>query len=252
MTKQHQIIAIEKGIKSRAERALTNAHHNFKKPDTLFGLTRIYTPLDEQGERMPAERKIVQLNVIDELDRVEKALVELFDVTAAKTATNCSAAADIVVDGETLLTNVPVTYLMFLEKQLVNLTTFCQNLPCLDPAESWSWDDNRSCYVTEAVEQIRTKKVPKPIVLYPATTEHPAQTQMVTEDVQVGTWSVHKMCGALSIDKVRAMSERCAKLTDAVKKAREKANSTDAVEPKLGATVLGYIFGDVLTARAAE
>ena len=46
------------------------------------------------------------------------ALTQLFDVTATKDWANCEARADITVDGRALLRDVPVSYLLFLEKQL--------------------------------------------------------------------------------------------------------------------------------------
>ena len=47
--RQNQVIAIEKGAKTKAERALTDAHHKLQKADLLSGLTRTYTPKDAEG-----------------------------------------------------------------------------------------------------------------------------------------------------------------------------------------------------------
>ncbi|MEV0352079.1 hypothetical protein AB0H88_40475 [Nonomuraea sp. NPDC050680] len=106
---------------------------------------------------------------------VAKALTRLFDVTATKDWTNATAKADVVVDGETLISGAPVTYLLFLEKQLVDLHTFVSKLPTLDPAETWSFDDNAETWRTEPVKTTRTKKVPRNHVLAEATDKHPAQ-----------------------------------------------------------------------------
>jgi hypothetical protein len=41
----------------------------------------------------------------------------------------------------------------------------------------------------KANESLRTSKEPTVIVKYDATKEHPAQTELFTKDVPVGTWT---------------------------------------------------------------
>jgi hypothetical protein len=48
-----------------------------------------------------------------------------------------------------------------------------------DEGESWTKVTNSGLWVTEPIQTHRTKKVQKPIVLYPPTTEHPVQTQLI-------------------------------------------------------------------------
>ena len=87
------------------------------------------------------------------------------------------------MDGSTLLRDVPVSYLLFLEKQLVDLHTFVKKLPVLDAAESWTIDPSADCWRTEAVRTMRTKKVPRNHVKAEATEKHPAQVEVYYEDV---------------------------------------------------------------------
>ncbi len=49
--KLNQIIAVEKGVKSRSFQELTEAHHALQKPALLSGIARTYRPKDEEGER---------------------------------------------------------------------------------------------------------------------------------------------------------------------------------------------------------
>ncbi len=67
----------------------------------------------------------------------------------------------MVVDGQTLVAQVPVTYLLFLEKQLVDMQTFIKKLPTLDASESWSFDASADCWATEPVQTVKTKKIPR-------------------------------------------------------------------------------------------
>src|SRR5262249_23174404 len=146
MPRLNQIIAIEKGVKTRSQKELTEAHHALQKPALLAGLSRTYRPKDEEGDPLPPEATKVQIKAEEIIRRTADILVELFDVTATKDYTNCNARADVVVDGKVLLSSVPVTYLLFLEKQLVDLHTFIKKLPVLDASESWSFDSAADCW----------------------------------------------------------------------------------------------------------
>src|SRR5688572_15543780 len=146
MAKLNQIIAVEKGIKSKSFQDLTEAHHAVQKPALLSGIARTYQPKDEEGEQLPPESTKVQIRTEDVLRQMAATLSRLFDVTATKDATNAVARADVKVDDRVLLSDVPVTYLLFLEKQLTDLHTFVKKLPTLDAAESWSFNESADCW----------------------------------------------------------------------------------------------------------
>jgi hypothetical protein len=243
MARLNQIIAIEKGTKTRCQKELTEAHHTLQKPALLAGLSRTYRPRDEEGEQLPPEATRVQVKAEELIRKTADILTELFDVTATKDYTNCSARADVVVDGKTLLSQVPVTYLLFLEKQLVDLHTFVKKLPVLDAAESWTLDASADCWATEPVQTAKTKKIPRNHVKAEATDKHPAQVEVYHEDIVVGYWKTVKFSGALPAKRVNEMLDRIDKLAHAVKFAREEANDVKAEEQKVGRTVMQYLFG---------
>jgi hypothetical protein len=243
MAKLNQIIAISKGVKSESLRAITDAHRDVQKQPLLSGISRTYQPKDDEGERLPPESTKVQLTARGVITDVRSALTRLFDVTATQDSANCVAKADVVVDGTTVASEVPVTYLLFLEKQLNDLHTFVEKLPTLDPSESWTYSEAAGYYATEPVGTIRSKKVPRNHVLAEATEKHPAQVQVYQEDVVAGTWTTIKFSGALPATEVRAMLGRVTKLREAVKFAREAANATEVTDVRVGEQILGYIFG---------
>jgi hypothetical protein len=242
MPKLNQIIAVEKGVKSRSLQELTEAHHVVQKPALLSGIARTYQAKDEEGEPLPPESTKVQVRTEETLRDVAATLTRLFDVTATKDATNCVAKANVVVDDQTLLADVPVSYLLFLEKQLTDLHTFVKKLPVLDAAESWAYNDSADCWSTEPVRTLRTKKVPRNHVKAEATEKHPAQVEVYYEDITIGYWTTVKFSGALPAKRVSELLERVEKLQNAVKFAREEANSTPAVDQKVGDKVFGYLF----------
>lgn len=240
--KLNQVIALEKGVKSRSYASLTEAHQLLQKPALLAGISRTYKPKDDEGEQYPAESTRVQGRAEQVIAETGRILTELFDVVATKDNANCAARADVVVDGRVLLEKVPVTYLLFLEKQLVDLRTFVQKLPVLDPSETWQLDAAQDCWASEPAETNKTKKVPKNHVKAEATDKHPAQVEVYHEDIVVGRWKTVKYSGALPAARVRALLERVDKLQKAVKVAREEANSAPVEMVKIGERVFDYLF----------
>lgn len=242
MSKLNQIVAVEKGVKSRAEKDLTEAHHALKKPDLLAGIVRQYKPLKEDGEQLPGENKRVQVTVGDVIKRTGEIMVELFDVTATKDFANCSAQADVEVDGTTLVRGAPVTYLLWLEKRLTLIHEFVKELPRLSDADTWKLDDASGWWLTEEEITHRTKKVPMSFIKAPATDKHPAQAEVVHEDQIVGYWHTVKRSGAVPPSRVRQLLDRVEKLQRAVKVARETANMSEAPKVAVGEKILGYLF----------
>jgi hypothetical protein len=244
VTKLNQLLAIEKGARQHHTAAVTDAYHSLQKGALLDGISRTYRPKDDEGDRLPPESKRVQLTVRDALAGVREPWGRLMDVNLEKDDTNTRARADVVVDGETLLQDVPATYLLFLEKQLTDLHTLVSKLPRLDPAETWHWDPNAGAYATESVETHRSVKVPRAHVLYEATREHPAQVRAYEETEVVGYWTQVKFSGAVPADEADAMLDRVRRLRDAVKQAREQANLAEVAPHRgTGATILDYVLG---------
>ncbi|MGE7391173.1 hypothetical protein ACQKM2_37465 [Streptomyces sp. NPDC004126] len=242
MPKLNQIIAVEKGVKSKSLQELSQAHHDVQKPALLAGISRTYQPKDEEGEQLPPESTRVQVKAEDVLRATANTLTRLFDVTATKDWANRTAAADVVVDGSVLLAQVPVPYLLFLEKQLTDLNTFVRKLPVLDASESWNVDPSTDSWKTDPVRTIRTKKVPRNHVKAEATEKHPAQVEVYYEDVAVGYWTTVKFSGALPARRVNELLDRVERLQQAVKFAREEANGTEVTDQRVGDAVFGYLF----------
>ncbi|HEY4222463.1 MAG TPA: hypothetical protein VGO62_14005 [Myxococcota bacterium] len=241
--KLNQVLAIEKGVKSRVYGEVTTMNASAQKPALFNGFAKAYKPKEEDGEQFPPESSRVQMNAREMLTTLGRLLAELFDVTAAKDWANCNARSDVVVDGKVLISKAPATYLLFVEKQLNDVQTFVQNLPTLDPAEEWRFDEPTNLYKSDTSKTARTKKVQKPIVLYDATKEHPAQTQLITEDVVIGHWDTVKQSGALPVRRKTEVLERIEKVIKAVKFAREEANAQEAPETRVGDPLLSFILG---------
>lgn len=242
MAKLNQIIAVEKGIKSKSVQQLAETQRTLQKSSLFSGITRTYRPKDEDGEQFPSESNKVQVTADEIIRQTTELLTKLFDITATKDWTNCNAKADLVVDGQTLLTQVPVSYLLFLEKQLTDLQTFIKKLPTLDPSETWTFDPNSDCWATEPIQTLKTFKMPRNHVKAEATEHHPAQVEVYYEDVTIGYWRTVKFSGSLPAQRIHELLNRLEKLQQAVKFAREEANSTEAEDQKVGSRIFQYLF----------
>lgn len=244
MTLLHQILAVERGARNQAQRGLTEAYHLIQRSNTLSGLRKVYRPADVDGEELPPESTKVQTTVVEVIDQVMESLAPMFDLVAVRDKTTALTKANVVVGGQTLIADVPVPYLLWLEKQLQDLETFIRKMPVLDPAEDWHPDPTREgVWATEPVISYRSKKLPRPVELAPATDKHPAQVQLAHEDVVQGKWELTKFSGAVQARTQQEMLRRVRILATAVKQAREQANSIETVdEEPIGAAVLGYVF----------
>jgi len=240
----HQIIAVEKSTKSRTLAAITETHKANQHAALFEGFVKTYAPLSDQGENYPQEQQIVQRIASESLKLAAKQLSDLFNITATKDYANCTAFADLIVDGRVLITKAPVTFLLFLEKQLIDIRTIVVNTPTLDPSQEWVKDENSYKFKTAPIRVHKTKKMQKPIILAPATDKHPAQTQMITEDEIVGHYNTIRWSGALPTPRKDILLERVEKLIKGVKFARETANSVDAPEKNISDAIFGFLLAD--------
>ncbi len=243
MPKLNQVNAIVSGRKGEAEKAVTELYKLIQKDQLFSGRERTYRPMDDvNGQKLPPESQRVQQRADDLIRQAVAKWTDLWNLIYTQDSGNQQAKADLVVDGQTLLSGVPVTFLLFLDKQVNDLETFVSKLPTPDPAEEWSHDPNSGLLRSKANESLRTSKEPTVIVKYEATKEHPAQTELFTKDVPVGTWTQILYSGCLPTDRKNTLLERIKKLQDAVKQAKEQANLHEVQKQKAAEAVFAFVF----------
>lgn len=245
MVSLHSIIASEKHVKSRAHSVISELYKLIQKPILFSGQVRTYQKKDDAGEDLPSEKQNIQVFLEDVLVAFRHECGSTIDITAQKDIGNQSAKAAVIVDGIEVLPELPVTTLLFLEKQLTDMRTFLAAVPDLDGSETWQIDPQDGLYKSGVSRTHRTKKNQKAIVLYDATDKHPAQTQLITEDEVVGYWDTRKMSTAMPKTKKVQLLAKVDALLHGVKEARERANdSTVEMKPQISAKIFAYIFGD--------
>lgn len=244
MTTLHEIIALAKGKRSSVEKRLNTKYHDLQRAALFVGLSRTYEPLnDDDGERLPPERQIVQRSAPDMLADIAGLLTETWDLTLTRDAANQDARADVIVDDIILIPDAPVSFLLFLEKELADWRSVLSKAPVLSADRQWHFDENQGVFRTDPVKTLRTQKVRKAHVLYEATDRHPAQVESYTEDVPVGTWSATHFSSALTANAVHVLLDRLDKLEQAVRAAREQANTMTVTDVRAFKDVFDYLLG---------
>ncbi len=243
MARLNQIVSVEKRVKADANLAITAAYHAVQKPELFSGISRTYEPVHEDGETLPSEgtKVLVQAETLL-ADTVRTAWTRLLDLTLTKDQANSNATADVRVGERLILAGAPVTFLIWLEKQLVDMTTMVGKLPTLDEAFDWEPSKSAGVWATPVTQTVKTKKVPRNHVKAEATDKHPAQVEIWHEDIKVGTWSTTKFSGAIPAKRRSEMLDRLAALTQAVKFAREEANGLEVTDRHVGDAIFGYLL----------
>lgn len=239
----HALLAVEPDLKGRAEKITQETINTFKGKQTHFkSLTRTYEPTDEEGLKYPPEEKEMVDTVSEKLAYTEKFLIKTMDAVYQKEITNLEAKADLEVDGVVLAENVPATALLNLESRLKKIRDIYVAIPTLPPGKLWERDpDRNNVYMAKPIEKHKMEKVIQPLVLAPATEKHPAQVEKISKDVVVGVWTEIERNSSWSPAEKSEKLARIDNLIEAVKKARQAANTTTVVDAKIGKTIFDYI-----------
>lgn len=231
------------GRKSETEKYVTEQYHILKKKEVFNGFEKSYFPYDElNGEKLAKEQLKVQFDANTLINQASEKWIELWDLIATQDYANQTAHADVVVDGKIVIGNVPVTTLLFLEKQVNDLETFVSYLPTPDISETWTFDPNIGMLRSAQSESLRTKKVPGHYTKAEATKEHPAQVEFFYQDVPVGKWIKTNFSSAIPADAKILMLSRLKKLKEAIKLAREEANLLEVNMQKIGKPLIDFVF----------
>ena len=250
-----EIVSITSGKKSESTGKATEIYHKFQKTDLFDGMFRTYQPFnDEDPDKPPTERKEIRACVTELINEASSMWSNLFDLVLTLDSGNQEAKEDIIFeDGTVFMTGVPVTTLLYMEKDLLQkVKTLIKEIPTPDPSENWTFDNNSGRYKTDEITKLRVKKVQKAITIAPATERHPEQAQLISEDIPVGNWKEIKNTSRIPVTHKQEMLNRCSQLIDAVKAARERANSIHIDKKAGGQQVFNFIFGGSVTADKAS
>lgn len=245
--KLHELLAVENSLENQANKVRNELATTFEKKRHLFEEKKIvFTPSGENGQTVVESQLDLQSTVAKELKWIQGHLAKALDASYQVAETNTTARADVVLeDGAILLKEVPATALLELEKRLNEIAALVNAIPTLDPAKGFNPDASRGVGIFQArtVNKTRTRKEKKVFVKYEATKEHPAQTELLDQDVVVGTVQEQEWSGLITPAQKAEYLARVETVARAVKQARSRANDAEVDKSKvIGNKILSYIF----------
>lgn len=247
MAHLHEVLAVESELDKVYKKVLEETDHVFRqKPDHFLSTVKTYEPYDENDmERGEVDRKAMVTTVRRKLEYMFQHVVRFVDAVFQKEATNQQAVADIEIDGVEIARNVPATMLLGLENKIAMWRRVIDNAPTLAPGIEWEKDNTEGDDVwkmTYPLERRRTKKTIGYQVIVPATDKHPAQVEKWPEDVPVGKFIEMHKSGMLSPAEKSDLLDRIDRLLQAVKQARQRANTCEVDKRKIGSALVEYIL----------
>jgi hypothetical protein len=248
--KLHAVLAVYDDRKKTMAKILGETMKTLTSRQTHFmGSSKTYQAFDDKDKDIPrSEIKHVVTTVGEKVDYFEDRASNFIDVVHQKEVANCEAKGTITIerDGESPIVvaeNVPVQELVQLENLFVQFRSqVYNNIPTLDPNKKWDEDENNpGHYRTEAYNTVRTRNQPRVIQLAPATKEHKEQAQIVNEDIPVGEYTMVDFSTCISPKDKADKLEKIDELIEAIKKARSKANQTEAPNEKIAHKLFKFI-----------
>ena len=245
MTKLHEILAVVDSKAKRANEALTNEYQNFERTHLFEGIERKYRQIREDVPAKPDESKRVIRTVNDAIESIVGAVSSHWNVVCTQENANQQATAAVEIDGEPITPDLPVGFLLFLEKQLQDVATFVKKMPTLDPAKEWHDDEASGLMASKSWQSQRTQKEMVRILKWePPSPEYTqeAQVDLVPQDIVVGEWTNRDFSGAIGRKTKSELLARVVKLRDAVKQARQRANSLEIENKKVADKIFEFIL----------
>lgn len=248
MGKLHEVLAVETDLRSTADKLLKEAQNTFKSKSGHFDASDVrFKPDSETAPEEAPEIKPMIDKVRDKIKYTTASYGKYLDAFFQKETANQTAKSDLKLEnGDALLKDVPACVLLGLESRLREVRELYEAAPTLAPGPSWEKDAQSGNWKAVS-ERVRTAKIQEPLILHPATKEHPAQVQLTTSDKRTGVVKTTQQSSVLTSAEKSALIGRVDELIQATKKARMRANDTEVKHDKIGEKIFGYIHGDLFT-----
>ncbi len=252
MAKQHELLAVEADAQGQYKNILAETRKVFKTGNLFQGSHKKLEMFQDDGIEHPVERSEMATTVFKRLNYNNETVSKYFDILIQKESTNQVAVADIMVDNVAIAEKIPVTFLLGMESRLRELRSVYLSIPTLDQGIRWELDEGEGEGVWRAShtkETIKTMMTFKSQILYDAKfptegqggNSQPAQIEKWEEQVPVGKYVQTLWSGMITPAEKSKYLGKIDILIAAVKKARQRANSTKVVDAKIGKTLIDFI-----------
>jgi hypothetical protein len=246
MTQMHELLAVESGLQKVWREIVAEAKVTFVKKMTHFlGSNKTLEMKDDNRVFEAAagsEHKELTTTVDDKLDYVEESGVDYLDALFQKELSNQEARADLVIDGVTVATGLPATFLLGMEDRLKLIREMYQAIPTLQPGINWELDEDKGkgIYVAkpDSVTE-KTEQVIKYTTVATATDNHAEQVRESPSRDVIGRYTSRTWSGMITPAKKSDLLARLDVLQRAIKQARQRANQ---VEVPVGKHIAADLF----------
>lgn len=249
MGKLHEILAVEKNAETVASNGLRESQKSFGKAHLFSGETKSHKIHDDENQHLKQETTevAVESTVRENLQYLfDETLTPYYDIVLQKDKANQLAMADVVIDGKTILKDVPGVTLLGLESKLNVLMDTLRTMPTLAPGVNWVADPTSRNGVYKSAQPDRRSQaisVPDFMVMYKATDKHPAQIKEFETRKEIGFFEVTSFSGMISSHEKAEYLKRVQALINAVKKARQRANCVEVPDAHIGQEIRDFILG---------
>lgn len=256
MSKLHEVLAVEPSHEAASTKLLAEAVKTFNGKEGLFkGKTRTLKLFgkDEANkvefEALEAKDSInqkVAATVPENLNYVATVMARYYDVVAQKEATNQHARADVVINGVTIMADMPATFLLGLETKLKAWRELLEAAPTMLPGLPWVPATELGAYIYKIADPVKDVKTAKTVdhkMLPQPNAQHPAQYVPIDVNKNIGEYSEFTSSGQISTADKAALIDRLDSLLKAVKQARMRANDVEVKQVQVGDSLMGYLFG---------
>lgn len=248
MAKLHELLAVEKSLRGQAEATRTDLKNTFEKKRVHFSeVIQTFHSITEGVDPKVEGKLEIQTTVAKELQWIGEKLAKAIDLGHQVDMANTLARADVILDdGTVVLSNVPATSLLQLEKRVAEIQELVHAIPTLDPTKGFEPEPERGAGIYRArdVEKPRTEKKFSYVVMVQPTDKHPAQVKELMLDQSVGRVVQQEWSSLLTVTQKGDMLDRVERLLRAVKAARSRANEQviDVKTEVIGERLLNYVF----------
>ena len=248
MARIHEIVAVERQAQSVAAKLLQESVKTLGKDSLFRGATRTLRHASEDDRHFDTEEHHeLETTVGEVIDYTRESWANWVDLVYRKDLANGEAAADLVVDGNTIAENVPATTLLGLEAKLADFRKVFDAIPTLPAGTNWIPDEQSGEGVWRSQNPevtLKEVKIDEFQSIAAATEHHPEQVAKVQRKKTIGKYETNHKCGMMtSLEKAQQL-QRLDKMLAAVKQARSRANGQEVPSAAIGGAIFDYIRGD--------
>jgi hypothetical protein len=253
-----EYLVVDGQLKAQVQATRAELTGTFKNKRHMFEEKLVtFTPVEEGAPSKTEEQRTIETTVAEELRWIGELWTKALDNGLHVAEGNTLARADVMLDdGSTLLTGVPATALLELEKRAGEILDLLAAVPSLDSTKGYQPDVARGSgvYVARDVTKVRTRKVNKVIRLAEATPEHQEQAQLVSVDEPAGELVEREWSAMVTVAVKGKMMERAEELRRAFKAALHRANAVEVpINGGCGRAIFSFVFGaDTMTAAPVK